>query len=71
VSEPSKNILGTHSPTDDDEGAQLAQSAIQKAKEKGRLNEAADIMEEAFNKSPSLRDKYAYQVRLWRRGISM
>ncbi len=71
ASEPSKNILGTHSPTDDDEGAQLAQSAIQKAKEEGRLIEAADIMEEAFNKSPSLRDKYAYQVRLWRCGISM
>jgi len=33
--------------------------------------EADDIMEEAFNKSPSLRQKYANQVRLRRCGISM
>jgi serine/threonine protein kinase len=70
-SEPSKKILGANSPVNSEEGAHLALMAIQKAKEEGKLFEAADMMEEAFNKSPSLRDKYANQVRLWRCGISM
>jgi len=70
-SEPSKSILGIHSPINNEEGERLVRMAIQKAKEEGRLLEAADMMEEAFNKSPSLREKYANQVRLWRCGISM
>jgi serine/threonine-protein kinase len=41
------------------------------ARQAGRLAEAADLMEEAFNKSPELRPKYARQVKLWRCGISM
>lgn len=70
-SEPSKKILSVHSQMNIEEGKNLAKLAIQKAKEEGRLFEAADIMEEAFNKSPFLREKYADQVRLWRCGISM
>ena len=70
-SEPSKSIFGIHSPVDHEDGQRLARMAIKKAKEEGRLFDAADIMEEAFNKSPSLREKYANQVRLWRCGISM
>ena len=49
---------------------ELVQNAF-KAKSAGRLNDAADIMEEAFNKSPEIRAKYANQVKLWRCGISM
>ena len=45
--------------------------AIEKAKEEGQLFDAADMMEEAFNKSPFLREKYANRVRLWRCGVSM
>jgi serine/threonine-protein kinase len=67
----SKGVLGAHSPVDPEEGQRLARAAITKAKQEGRLLEAADLMEEAFNKSPSLRMKYAAQVRLWRCGISM
>lgn len=67
----SKQVLGSHSPIDKEEGQNLARLAMKKAKEEGRLLEAADIMEEAFNKSPSLRKKYSNQVRLWRCGISM
>jgi serine/threonine-protein kinase len=67
----SKSVLGAHSPIDQQEGLRLVRQAAKKAKEEGRLFEAADIMEEAFNKSPSLRQKYANQVRLWRCGISM
>jgi len=70
-SDASKSVLGPHSPVNHQEGQRLAQMAMKKAKEEGRLSEAADIMEEAFNKSPSLRQKYANQVRLWRCGISM
>jgi serine/threonine-protein kinase len=70
-SEASKSGLGAYSPIDKEDGQHLARLAIKKAKEEGRLFEAADLMEEAFNKSPSLRQKYANQVRLWRCGISM
>ncbi|MFO1514493.1 MAG: serine/threonine-protein kinase [Verrucomicrobiota bacterium] len=70
-SEVSKSVLGAHSPVDPEEGQRLARAAMNKAKQEGRLFEAADLMEEAFNKSPSLRMKYADQVRLWRCGISM
>lgn len=68
--EPSKTILGTASPADNPAAQDLAKKAFT-AKEMGRLAEAADLMEEAFNKSPSLRDRYANQVKLWRCGISM
>ncbi len=70
-SEESKSGFGAYSPFNQKEGQNLARLAIKKAKEEGRLFEAADIMEEAFNKTPSLRQKYANQVRLWRCGISM
>jgi eukaryotic-like serine/threonine-protein kinase len=66
----SKSVLGVHSPKNDDEGNQIARLALKKATE-GQLLAAADLMEEAFNKSPTLRQKYANQVRLWRCGISM
>ena len=70
-SEESKTVFGAYSPINQEEGQYLARLAIKKAKDEGRLFEAADIMEEAFNKAPSLRQKYANQVRLWRCGISM
>ncbi len=66
-----KSVLGVHSPANHEEGQRLAKEAIKEAKEGGRLFEAADIMEEVFNKSPSLRQKYSNQVRMWRCGISM
>jgi eukaryotic-like serine/threonine-protein kinase len=69
-SEPSKMVLGAPSPANDNLGQDLAKRAF-KARENGRLAEAADLMEEAFNKSPSLREKYANHVQLWRCGISM
>ena len=69
-SEPSKAVLGVPSPADDGIANKLAQKAF-KARETGRLAEAADLMEEAFNKSPELRQKYAHQVKMWRCGVSM
>ncbi len=67
----SKVVLGPHSPPDQEAGRKLVRQAIEKARREGRLMEAADMMEEAFNKSPSLRQKYASQVKLWRCGVSM
>lgn len=69
-SEPSKAVLGIPTPADEGIAKDLAQKAS-KARQAGRLAEAADLMEEAFNKSPELRQKYAHQVKLWRCGISM
>jgi len=69
-SEPSKTVLGMPSPVNEGLANDLAQKAF-KARHAGRLAEAADLMEEAFNKSPELRQRYAHQVKLWRCGISM
>ena len=51
-------------------GREMAKEARRLARE-GQLGNAADKMEEAFNQCPSLRSKYADQVRLWRLGIAM
>lgn len=69
-SEASKTVLGAHSPTNE-QGAESLVGRALKARQAGRLGEAADLMEEAFNKSQGLREKYAHQVKLWRCGISM
>jgi len=69
-SEASKTVLGMPSPADEGLARKLAEQAF-RARQGGRLAEAADLMEEAFNKSPELRQKYSKQVKLWRRGISM
>jgi serine/threonine protein kinase len=66
----SKSILGIPSPVNEDLAKDLARKAFE-ARKAGRLAEAADVMEEAFNTSPELREKYASQVKLWRCGISM
>jgi serine/threonine-protein kinase len=68
--EPSKTVLGIPSPIEEGLVKELVQKAFQ-ARQAGRLALAADLMEEAFNKSPSLRQKYAQQVKLWRCGVSM
>lgn len=69
-SEPSKSVLGVPSPANEELAQNMARRAIQAARD-GRLTEAADMMEEAFNKSPRLREVYAHQVRMWRCGVSM
>ncbi len=69
-SEPSKTVQGLPSPADEKDAQELAEFSF-RARQAGRLAEAADLMEEAFNKSPDLRAKYAHQVKLWRCGISM
>lgn len=65
-----KSVLGPASSLDEAAGREMAKLARKLARE-GLLGDAADKMEEAFNQCPSLRSKYADQVRLWRMGISM
>jgi serine/threonine-protein kinase len=69
-SEASKTVLGPPTPADELAANALVTRAFKIAGD-GRLAEAADLMEEAFNKLPALRDKYSRQVRLWRCGIAM
>ncbi len=70
-SDMSKSALGiVHSSPNRDAAEKMAQNAID-LKKVGKLGDAADVMEEAFNKWPELRTKYANQVKLWRCGISM
>jgi len=71
TSDTAKTVLGQHSPADEVEAGQMVERAVKLAREAGRLMEAADLMEEAFNKWPGLRDRYEYQLRLWRLGIVM
>ena len=66
-----KSVFGAHSPLNESEGIRLAEAAIQLAKKHGKLSEAADMMEEALNKAPKLREKYARKISLWRCGVSM
>jgi eukaryotic-like serine/threonine-protein kinase len=70
-SDISKSALGMHSPINQSAGERMADQALKLAGEAGKLPEAADLMEEAFNKWPELRKRYEGQVKVWRRGISM
>ena len=58
-------------PQDVARASEMARLALKTAREDGRLTEAADLMEEAFNLQPGLRDKHASRVKLWRAGVSM
>ena len=70
-SEVSKTALGgKHTHPNEDEAKELINKAFNLKKD-GLLAEAADALEEAFNKAPDLRRKYSQQVKLWRCGISM
>jgi hypothetical protein len=57
------------SPFDESRAMAMVEQASKLARQAATLAEAADIMEEAFNKSPGLRDRFASRVRLWRNGI--
>jgi serine/threonine-protein kinase len=67
----SKEVLGRASTPLPDEARRIASRAIELAQNPATLNEAADLMEEAFSKLPELRNEYRGRVTLWRRGISM
>ena len=68
-SENSKSILGAPTPADEDKIRQMVGQAIQLARQRSKLPEAADLMEQALNKWPALREEYEQQLKLWRAGV--
>lgn len=68
-SDISKTALGPQSTADEAGARDLANQAMKLAKNPGKLMEAADMMEEAFTKCPPLRERYEYQLKLWRKGL--
>ncbi|MCX7624720.1 MAG: serine/threonine protein kinase [Candidatus Sumerlaeaceae bacterium] len=62
-----KLALGPYTPPNEEQARQMVAEAMSLAK-RFRLQEAADLMEEAFNKWPRLRERYQYRVTLWREG---
>jgi serine/threonine-protein kinase len=70
-SQTSKTALGAHSAANEQIAREGVKRALSLARSTGQLAEAADILEEAFNKWPALRSEYEMRVTLWRRGIVM
>lgn len=65
-----KDIFGAALPTADEEFArEQVKKAIALSHQAGKLPEAADMMEEAFNRLPELRERHEARLQLWRRGI--
>jgi eukaryotic-like serine/threonine-protein kinase len=65
----SKSVLGIPTPANEELGRKMVDQAIHLSQQAGKLGEAADLMEEAINKSPSLRADREQLLKLWRRGI--
>jgi eukaryotic-like serine/threonine-protein kinase len=57
------------SPLDRSRADAMVEEALRLGRQAAVLAEAADLMEEAFNKAPGLRERYASLVRLWRNGV--
>jgi serine/threonine-protein kinase len=68
-SENSKSLFGVASRADEAKAREMVAQAIQLARQRSKLPEAADLMEQALNKWPALREEYEQQLQLWRRGV--
>lgn len=66
-----KSALGVRTPIDREYAEKTVRKALKLAEEPNRLMEAADLLEEAVNAAPELRDRYDYRISLWRRGLTM
>ena len=71
VAHDSKRALGAYSPVDEETALLKTRQALELASNGRRLGEAADLMEEALNLAPQLRDTFEYRLKLWRRGVVM
>ena len=65
----SRAVFGTPSPADEAAARRMAAEAIEIARDPSQLQEAADLMEQAFNKCPDLRSRHEHRLKLWRKGI--
>lgn len=70
LDEVTKSALGIHTPIDEPEANKLLKQAIGICNNSNKLNEAADILEQAFLRWPDYKEKYEYLIKLWRKGIS-
>jgi len=66
-----KSALGSLAQTDEVAAERMAAESVSLSRDANRLGEAADMLEEALNKSPKLRERYEYQLKLWRRGVAI
>lgn len=67
-------VVSWHADKDSEEEKQargMAREALRLAREEARLADATALMEKAFALAPSLREKYASRIKLWRAGVSM
>jgi len=62
---------GQCSSSDLDAAEKLIHEAFAESMHPGSLTRAADLLEEAINIAPVLREEFEPQLRLWRRGICM
>jgi serine/threonine protein kinase len=65
-----KSALGEHTPMDETKAVELFNMAMEISKFSNKLNEAADMLEQAFLKWPEYKEKYEFLAKLWRKGIS-
>lgn len=70
-SDESKAALGKHTPANEASARKKALRAREIATQASKLTEAADLLEEAINSWPALKEEYIYQLGLWRRGVMM
>jgi serine/threonine-protein kinase len=71
AADASKSALGMHDPVSERKARKKARKAQRIAKQASRIIEAADLMEQAINEWPPLREEYEYMLNLWRRGLTM
>lgn len=64
----SKAALGQHSTVNEAQARQFVTKAMDVVKYAGRLQEAADLLEQAINRWPPLREHYERRLKLWRSG---
>lgn len=65
-----KSALGSLAQSDQTAAERMVAEALKLSHDAGKLMEAADLLEEAVNKCQNLRERYEYQLKLWRKGIS-
>lgn len=66
-----KSVFGQRPSSDLDTARRMIQDALAASKKPACLMSAADLLEEAINKAPELREQYEGQLKLWRRGVCM
>ncbi len=68
--ETTKEALGVHTPVDETKATELLKEALSLSIYSNKLNDAADLLEQAFLRFPDYKEKYEYLAKLWRKGIS-